>query len=449
MKTKKDLASMSGHSLSQFGSAIVFTENQILNSSKGHGFAAEKANNLIDNFLSKNASIVGGNNRKNGPDRLVDKVEIQTKYCKTASETISALFEKGEYRYFDSNKELMVTEVPKDQYKKALSIMEEKIRDGKVPGTSDPEMAEKLIRKGHITYEQAVNIAKVGTIESLTFDIQSGVVFCSYAFGLSALISFAQGRWSGKSNSQCIKLSLSTASKVFCISLVSHVLTQQLSRTVLNKSISSGATSIAIILPKGLRNNMANVINPKVMPNSIASISTVSKALRSKAIMSAVTTVVLSSKDIYHFSRSEISGLQCFKNICVTGGSVFGGSMGFWLGACLGSGLGPIGTWGGGIAGSMIAGTLTGQGTKMVVDLLGEDDIAIMQRILDKQLARAIKNYILVGNELSEVSRFLKMIDWRTELKKMHASSNMNRFAYQLFESIVMEVAFNRKLVRC
>lgn len=41
---------------------------------QGHGFAAEQANNLHDILTGKDAKIVGGDNAKDGPDRMVKMV---------------------------------------------------------------------------------------------------------------------------------------------------------------------------------------------------------------------------------------------------------------------------------------------------------------------------------------------------------------------------------------
>ena len=56
---------------------------------RGHGFAAERANTLYDRYTGHDARILGDDNAKNGADRLVDGVEIQSKYCKTGGKCIS------------------------------------------------------------------------------------------------------------------------------------------------------------------------------------------------------------------------------------------------------------------------------------------------------------------------------------------------------------------------
>lgn len=62
--------------------------------------------------------------------------------------------------------------------------MRNKIREGKVPGVTDPQK-RRLIRRGHLTYTQARNITRFGTIESVTYDIAEGSVVSLAAGGIS------------------------------------------------------------------------------------------------------------------------------------------------------------------------------------------------------------------------------------------------------------------------
>jgi hypothetical protein len=70
----------------------------------------------------------------------------------------------------------MQIEVPSDKYTDAIRAMEERIKNGKIKGISDPAEAKNIIRKGRITYKQAKNIAKFGTVESLTYDALEGTI---------------------------------------------------------------------------------------------------------------------------------------------------------------------------------------------------------------------------------------------------------------------------------
>src|SRR5476649_753620 len=72
---------------------------------QGHGFAAEQANHRLDALSGKKADLVGGNNAKDGADRIVDSQHIQTKYCSTAQRSVNAAFngDEGQYRYVYPN----------------------------------------------------------------------------------------------------------------------------------------------------------------------------------------------------------------------------------------------------------------------------------------------------------------------------------------------------------
>ena len=83
-----------------------------------------------------------------------------------------------------NNGKPMLIEVPSNKYDDAIRAMEEKIRRGQVEGISNPEEAKNIIRKGHFTYEQAINIAKAGTIESITYDAVNGSVIATVIAGV-------------------------------------------------------------------------------------------------------------------------------------------------------------------------------------------------------------------------------------------------------------------------
>ena len=77
---------------------------------QGHGYAAEQANNLYDILTGKDAKIVGGDNAKDGPDRMVNGVNIQTKYCHDAASSVQAAFENGQCRYVNAARQMNTTQ---------------------------------------------------------------------------------------------------------------------------------------------------------------------------------------------------------------------------------------------------------------------------------------------------------------------------------------------------
>lgn len=83
---------------------------------RGHGFAAENANHLYDKIANIDfggqgkVQLVGedidpetGRIVKNGADRIVNGVNIQTKYCASGAKCISECFDEGKFRYINSD----------------------------------------------------------------------------------------------------------------------------------------------------------------------------------------------------------------------------------------------------------------------------------------------------------------------------------------------------------
>lgn len=77
----------------------VFVEQRAaVNNPAGHGELAEEANNIIDRLQGHQAEILGRDNAKNGADRSVDGVLIQTKYYKTARGSLEACFDSSSHQ---------------------------------------------------------------------------------------------------------------------------------------------------------------------------------------------------------------------------------------------------------------------------------------------------------------------------------------------------------------
>ena len=224
----------------------------------GKGFAAEQANTLADNikgiFNGQRARIVGDDNAKNGADRLLtDKAGgmslIQSKYYQSASGSINACFDAdGIFRYVDADGQPMKIEVPRGQYEKAVKIMEQRIRDGKVPNVTDPSEASNIVREGTISFEQAKQIAKAGNIESLTYDAVNASIESLYSFGTSAAVQFAVSMWNGEDLNTSLKTSVYAGLKVGGTSFVVSVLSSQLSKAGLNSVLVGSSEAVVKLM---------------------------------------------------------------------------------------------------------------------------------------------------------------------------------------------------------
>lgn len=294
---------------------------RLFSSPSGHGFAAEQGNNLIDRLHGKNASVVGGDNAKNGADRKIINrdgsiIWIQDKYYSTATNTVSAAFdsETGNYRYIDAEGKAMQLEVPADQYEKAVELMEKRIEKGKVPGVSDTSEAKNLVRKGNVTYEQAKNIAKAGTFDSLKYDATNGAITAACAFGISFALDFAVCKIKGYDTEVALKDSAINGLKTGSVVFASYMISAQIAKTGAASALAPTTDAIA----KQLGENTCQAIidtfgvtAPAATKKSI--INQASKLLQNTIVSDAVIVVVLSTNDIYNLFAGRISTEQLLK----------------------------------------------------------------------------------------------------------------------------------------
>ena len=363
---------------------------------RGHGYAAERENDLIDTLHGHESEIIGDNNAKDGADRMVDGDLIQTKYCQTAQATVNAAFKNGEYRYYadKARTKPMQLEVPSDQYNKAVEIMRKRIADGKVPGIPDPNYAKRLVRKGNIDYKTACNVAKAGNIDSLTFDAAHGAVIATSAFGISALITFSKAMWDGEPTEKAIDLAMYNGLKMGGIAFATSVISAQLTRTSLNSLLMSPSIELVKFLPSSVRHSLVNVMRSGTIYGGAAT-NNLAKLVRSNAITSTVVILAMSAEDITECFNGRISGKQLFKNVATlalgigtgyaggAGGSVVGATIGTLL---LGPGGTVIGAKVGAVAGGIAGGSVGGSAAHAVMNEFIEDDAVEMLRIINQRL---------------------------------------------------------------
>ena len=277
---KSDFLNLPPRILGIIDAANIYADNVVLSAARGHGFAAEKANHLWDKITGKDASIIGGDNVKNGADRLVNGVLIQTKYCSSGSKCINQCFENDTFRYIAPDGTPMQIEVPSDMYESAIKSMEDKIIKGKVPGVTDPKEAKNIVRKGNITYTQARNIAKFGTIESLTYDAVNGVKLAGTTAGLSAIIAFSCSLWSGDDWKKALEESCYTGLKVGGTAWASSIISSQVGRTGVEQSLRG--TTDWVVRNLGYKTSaiIANAIRSGSDIYGAAAANYLSKALR-------------------------------------------------------------------------------------------------------------------------------------------------------------------------
>lgn len=398
-----------GGALPHVLSSISYNKGNVAaRSNTGHGVAAENANTRIDKLLGKQAKVVGSDNAKDGADRLVNGIEIQSKYCSTAKQSINSAFAQdgqGQYRYVDTNGKTMQLEVPRNQYEDAVAEMRRKFHEGKLPPDIKTEAdAEKIVRKGHLTYKQAQNICKFGTIESIAYDAYTGVIVGSAAGGLSFVLTTALTYYKTgdlkKSLQASISTSLQTGGKAFAV----YVLTAQLQRTEFVKAfIHKSAMDINF----GAHGKFVERIGHRLDKMSGAKSGSFTKnanvAVKGAVITAAATFAVTSAWEVGKFCSGKMSGMQCFKNIIVSGGGIATGTVGALIGGAL---LAPIpgGVFLGGLIGGAIGGMLGSSAAKAGMDKVIEDDSVVIMAIVSDEFKLIAASLCLNPDEIQKAT---------------------------------------------
>ena len=402
------------------------------NGRQGHGYAAEQGNNLYDTINGRNAEILGDDNAKNGPDRIVDGQLIQTKYCQNANASVNSGFKDGKYRYLDSNGNPMQLEVPSDQYEEAIRIMEEKIRNGQVPGCKNPKDASKIIRKGNITLKQAINIAKAGTVESLIFDAAHGAVIGLSAAGISSTIILAKALWNGEDLDTAIDMAMYSGIQAGGITFVTSVVTSQVTKTGVSNLLIKPSNELVKLLPSTIRKQLLAAIRDGAPIYGAAASKNLAKLLRGNFITQVITVLVLSSNDIWHYTQGKISGKQLFKEITTLVSGLVGGGV---VGALLVP-LGPVGIFIGGIIGT----GLSSEAMRRLLNQFIEDDAVQLIKIVNSRLAILANEYLLSKSELDLVVEVLRGCLVYSKLLEMYASKDRTLFADALIEECITSV---------
>lgn len=430
---------------------LIYGYDKFANQRGGHGFAAEKANHLYDLLTGNEAKIVGDDNAKNGADRLVNGIEIQSKYCKTGSKCIAECFdETGKMRYtIENGAKPMQIEVPSDLYDSALQAMEDRIRKGQVPGVTDSADAKNIVRKGHFTYQQAQKIAKAGTIESITFDSVNGVIIATNALGISALITFGMCIWNNESFDSALSKALSSGMKVGGTAFLTSVIASQLTRTSINTSLKAGADAFLEKIGSKVSSELTtllcgtgNNIYGEVVLNNAA------KVISTNILTGIVSFAVLSSFDVADLFRDRISGKQLFKNMTVS----MAGMIGMYLGYASATALIEAVSLGFGTAiipfiSSMFMGVTASKGTNQIMSKFIEDDADEMVAIIQIVFKDLSEEYMITSAEADSIMKKIESnLDGKI-LKIMYASQDRKQFAYNLLIELFLIEVKNRKRI--
>ena len=393
--------------------------NAMVSAPSGHGHAAEYANNLVDKikYPFKYVRQTGQDNAKNGADRMVGNQKIQTKYYARASGTVNSAFESksdgGMYRYKG-----MQLEVPKDQYDKAVELFEEKIKQGKVEGVTNPKEAKNYIRKGHVTYREAKLIAQGGNLTSIKFDAIDGAINSLPGVGISFVIVFSQARWSGSETKDAALMAGKAGLRTLSMGTSIYVASQQFAK----------------VFTKQINDYFGKKVTAEVVARRAAPV---------------ISFAVIITPDIFDALVGRISSQQLLKNAVVAGGGMLAGA-----GAAAGAGAvggaiaGPIGAFAGAFAGAIIGGIAGGIGAKALADQFIEDDRVEMFAQLKEEFIDLVMVISLSQEEFNKIQEGVFNEHLEGLLKDMFQRKEGSRnYAKEFVESQVQSVIKDRKKV--
>ena len=411
----------------------------------GFAFAAENGNNLIDRFHGANATVVGDNNALNGPDRLIvnrnGKTLIQTKYHHTASASVADAFDPqtGLYRYMDSNGKPMQLEVPKDQFDEAVKLMRAKIENGKVPGVTNPDEASKIVRKGHLNFQQAKNIAKAGNIDSLKYDATNGIISAGCAAGISFVIDYACCVMNGQEPEDALKNAGLNGIKTGGVVFATYVISSQLAKTGMAQSLSNALVPTAEAILKTFGDDVGKAILQGAGVQTVGKVTAkqVSNALARELVVDGVLVIILTGADVVDLFQGRISKEEVLKNLTVTIISIAVGAAGGYGGALAGNLIAP-GAGGviGAAAGSILAGGLSALGAEALIAPFYESDAEEMFNIISEEFTVLCGDYLINEEEGSHIAEALKAELIGDVLKDMYASEDRTQFARDLMEPL-------------
>jgi len=435
-------AAATGFLLIEMGGAWSQNHKMVATGGQGHGFAAEKANTMQDRRDGKSAFVVGDDNAKNGADRLVNGQEIQTKYCSTGARSIGAAFDNGgngNFRYYDNDGKAMPIEVPKDQYDAAVKTMRDKIRQGKVEGVTDENQADRLVVKGHLTYEQARSITRFGTFESLKFDVQEGSIVSLSAGGISFAITATVSYLNTNDAKTALRAACLQGGKTFTRTLVVYVGTQQLHR------LATVQAAVKYIDVGKMSRPMAEALQKSM---GVTSRNQLNHALRGTVVASLVIVAVSSGPDLLKMVRGRMSGVQFTKNLAVTASSTAGGAVGAIAGGALGASFGPVGIWAGKFAGGLIGGAIAGAVTNSIAKSMMKEDGERMVEIIQRQVEYLALLFMLTEKEVDSLGANLNKVVTPGALESMYGSDSHKAFANFLVKPVVIGIVKQRPALR-
>lgn len=296
-----------------------------------HGFMAEAVcERRYSLWWWQSAKNIGTNNRRKGPDLLVDSVQVQVKYCNSPQATVDALINKGVWEYKDGVK-LMDAEVASDKCDGTRELVRTLIKEGRLEGVTDPDRADSLIRRGPCSYAKAVEICKPGTLAGLTYDAQTGIVSGAIVGSMSFILNVWHCLYDNRDCDDLIQTAAKTALRDGAIACVTHIVTAQVSRTAyVRGAVGVFAERIARSIPTALQRSLNRTTCNQSLNG--AGVKHLSKILRGTAASTIVLTLIEIGRTTASLANGTISTRQAGHNTVRNVSALCAGCLGWHAG---------------------------------------------------------------------------------------------------------------------
>jgi len=399
---------------------------------QGHGHAGEQAGHVNDALKFRKAERLGGTHEKGGADRVVNGQLIQTKYYTTARGSVEGYMAKG---YASRG---MILECPKDQYNQAVKIISQKIKQGKIPGETNPNNAAKYVKRGALTYEQSVVATKsifdrhstikvrengkvvkdsngIDQVREVTFgeklkysvgtDVKTGAVAALPVATVTAVWTFTVAMWSGAEVKDALKMSMLGFLKPMVFGIGIYTFSSQYVGSKMGEALAT------TFFGEGGSKELAKV---------------------GQFAGGTVVAIISYGPDTIDFLRGRISVNQLVKNVTVS-------TTGIVVGSVLGSTLGPIGTVVGGALGSFTS--------KKVFDHFSEDDSLKMIRIAKEEFIDIVISMPLSAEEFQDITTKIFLDKKSVGLyKEMYASGTARKYIDDILRELMIDKFKKREI---
>jgi len=409
-------------------------------------------------------TVIKINNDVSSIDSFKGDVKIQTYYCESAEKFINQFFnEENDFLLCDSKQKVknIRIEVPKDIYIEVVKLMSEKIKEGMIPGITSSKEAINIVRKGKLTYRQAKNIAKSRIFKEISYDEEHGTVNCYFELGMTFLVAWNTARSVGKKNEEALQYALATGIEVFGISFIDSFIDAQISASSINEIVKEISDYIVEKIGHKATHAVVHSIREVAGKHLIIRGSLgkyLVKVFRLNAIVQALTFIIFSVPNTYRVLNKRISGSQYLKNISSLMGGMIAAGFGVWgasfatseIAIDLGTTAEPMVSTVGFVAGA-VAGITGSDITKVIGDLIVEDDKVRLTRMYNEIINHLIIDYMLTEKEIHLLVSRLNEIDNRAinkMFKDLLASNNQENHIIDYVDDYFYNIVKTRPMLQ-